>query len=91
MVQSISVAVRRRCRIQIFFGREMLMLHKDPIEVGAVDAGVAGGVRNADRIGIIIFQVFFCFCKILQRGLGIRFRGCFLHEKKKEAEDVRRK
>lgn len=48
------------------------MLHKDPIEVGAVDAGVAGGVRNADRIGIIIFQVFFCFCKILQRGLGIR-------------------
>lgn len=60
------------------------MLHKDPIEVGAVDAGVAGGVRNADRIGIIIFQVFFCFCKILQRGLGIRFRGCFLHERKKK-------
>ena len=51
---------------QIFFGREVLMLHKDPIEVGAVDAGVAGGVRNADRIGLIIFQVFFCFCKILQ-------------------------
>ena len=63
------------------------MLHKDPIEVGAVDAGVAGGVRNADRIGIIIFQVFFCFCKILQRGLGIRFRGCFLHERKKKQKN----
>ena len=48
---------------QIFFGREVLMLHKDPIEVGAVDAGVAGGVRNADRIGIIIFRYSFAFVR----------------------------
>lgn len=69
---------------QILFGREVLMLHEDPIEVSALDAGVAGGVGNADRVGIIIFQVFFCFCEILGRGIGTGFQGRFLHKRKKK-------
>ena len=44
---------------QVLFGRELLFFHEDPVEIGPVNAGIAGHVGNPDGISIIVFQIFF--------------------------------
>ena len=55
------------------------MFHEDPVEVGTVDSYVACHVRDMDRVGVIVFDVFRSFLKVEGCDVGSAFRGLFLH------------
>ena len=68
-------------------GGELLFFHKDPVKIRPVDTGIAGHVGNPDRIGIVVFQILFCFLKVDLGRLLRGFRG-FLFHKGKEQQEV---
>ena len=72
---------------QVLFGRELLFFHEDPVEIGPVNAGIAGHVGNPDGISIIVFQIFFGFLKIDLGGLLRGLRG-LLFRKGKEQQEI---
>ena len=67
---------------QVLFGRELLFFHEDPVEIGPVNAGVAGCIGDTDGIGIVVFQIFFCFLKVDLGGFLRSLRNLFFHKGK---------
>ena len=65
------------------------LFHKDPVEIGPVNAGVAGCIGDTDGIGIVVFQIFFCFLKVDLGGFLRSLRNLFFH-KGKERQKISR-
>ena len=69
---------------QVLFGRELLFFHEDPVEIGPVNAGIAGCIGDTDGVGIVVFQIFFCFLKVDLGGFLRSLRNLFFHKGKEQ-------
>ena len=71
---------------QILFGRELRLLYKYFVEIGAVDADMTGNFGYADIVGIIVVNIIGSFLKIEVSEIGFLFRSEFLQIRKKEQQ-----
>ena len=50
--------------LQIFFGRHLLLLHKDPVQVSTVNSDEGCDLRDVDIVAVVIFHIFSCHFQI---------------------------